>query len=128
MLKAREPRAESSQTGRLPYLFDTGFQNIGAIPCIAIWELVRYETVCSGTRRSWASGSNAGMIPAAVKVVMKAKEDTSRRLMFFFNSSILRQRAYCGIVGVRLTFHGDQFRGSPGSIDGIGSRSKVPCT
>jgi hypothetical protein len=87
-LNARDPRADRSQIGRLPYLFEIGFQKIGVIPCMAIWELVRYDTVWSGTWRSCASSSNAGMIPAAVKVVMNAKEYTSARFMFFFDKLV----------------------------------------
>jgi hypothetical protein len=69
--------------GLRPNRFEIGFQNIGAIPRIKIWILVRYEACVSEMPRSIEKSSNAGITPAAVKVVIMAWKATRNRLMFF---------------------------------------------
>jgi hypothetical protein len=59
------------------------------------------------TPRSIEKSSNAGITPAAVKVVIMAWKATRKRLIFFFQEG--------------------QLSGSAGSMEGRGVRSVVPC-
>jgi hypothetical protein len=82
-LQTIEQSADISQMGLRPNQFETGFQNIGAIPRIKIWILVRYETCVSEMPKSIEKSSNAGMMPAAVNVLIMAWKAMRNRLTFF---------------------------------------------
>ncbi len=63
---------DMSHIGLRPKRFEIGFQNKGENPSIRICILVRYEAWVRETPRSIESCSKAGMILAAVKVVIIA--------------------------------------------------------
>jgi hypothetical protein len=78
-----EHSVEINQMGLRPNRFEIGFQKIGAIPRIRIWILVRYEACVREIPKSVEKFSNAGMIAAAVNVVIIAWNATRNKLTFF---------------------------------------------
>jgi hypothetical protein len=87
-LQTIEQSVEINQIGLRPKRFEIGFQNIGEIPRIKIWILVRYEACVSEMPKSIEKSSNAGITAAAVNVVIIAWKATRNKLMFFLQLSV----------------------------------------
>lgn len=67
-----EQNVDINQMGLRPNRLEMGFQNKGEKPRTRIWTLVKYDARVRVIPRSIENCSNAGMTPAAMKVVVMA--------------------------------------------------------